>query len=202
MKLAATIELYAYWNRLRVRAARPNATMSIPARSAACWPTRSCSISTPGAAFHFESQARGPTRSSSRSSEAFRFWTCGEAPTAKSSIRFFIESRAPWTDSLTSSCFSALAHIGARRSWRAWPSVRAAYVRTGRTGRLSDVSAIEISFNVLARARRVGNTEATKVDFAIGRMVNPPHPGGLSWSGTRSPSRLDLTHNNSHITGD
>ena len=43
-------------------AARLSATMSTPARSAACWPTRSCSISTKSAAFHFESQAREPMR--------------------------------------------------------------------------------------------------------------------------------------------
>ena len=35
------------------RAARPSATMSTPARSAACWPTRSCSISTTKRGFPF-----------------------------------------------------------------------------------------------------------------------------------------------------
>ena len=47
-----------------------SATMSTPARSAACSPTRSCSISTRGADFRSGSPDRGPMRSSSRSSGA------------------------------------------------------------------------------------------------------------------------------------
>ena len=58
--LAVTMELYAYWNRLRAGAARRNATMSTPAQFAACWPRRSCSISTIAAGFRFASPDREP----------------------------------------------------------------------------------------------------------------------------------------------
>ena len=73
-------------------------------------------------------------------------------------------------------------------------AVCAAYAQVGRT---AAIKANPFARRVYMRRSTAG--DGCEAESLLAERDRPPHPRGLAWSGTGSPSRLDITHNNSHI---